>query len=108
MDAEEFDTIVADEAAEYLRGIEAADQGPRRGECLRCYLDRMVIAHGCDDTTRFTRRWLTWAGMPDPKAVAEWLEAAGGYCDCEVIATALPEHWPWPPAGVGTGRYAQS
>ena len=34
---------------------------------------------------------------------AGWLEAGGGYCDCEVIATSLPDHWPWPRPALHAG-----
>lgn len=96
MDIEDFDTVIADEAADYLQSL-ATGQQPDPTECMRCYLERMVGAYGCDDSTRFTRRWLEAAGLPDPDVIAGWLEAGGGYCDCEVVANSLPDHWPWPP-----------
>jgi hypothetical protein len=90
----DFDTTVADEAEKYLRQLDAMTRDPQSGECLRCFVDRMVAAHGCDTSRRFTTRWLKAAGTADRDQVLRWFESRGGYCDCEVIMNALPGgHW---------------
>lgn len=54
-------------------------------------LEKRVDANGCDDTRRFAEEWLAARGH-NTEAVIAWLAAAGGYCDCEVVANAMP-HW---------------
>ena len=95
------DTTVADEAAAYLRSVTpdhtpapAGSDTPARGECLRCYVDRMVGSHGCDTSLRFTRRWLDNSSFTNPQRLLRWFESSGGYCDCEVLMNVLPDHWP--------------
>jgi hypothetical protein len=58
---------------------------PRQGECLRCYLLRMLNGHGCDGTHRWTIRWRdTWA--PGATTLLRKLARRGGCCcDCEVV-----------------------
>jgi Protein of unknown function (DUF2695) len=57
---------------------------PAPGECVACFLDRMVGAYGCSDR-------LTWAGLwrdraaPRASALERRLRSRGGYCDCEVL-----------------------
>lgn len=98
----DFDTTVADEAAEYLKRITpnegAATDSPGPDECLRCYVDRMVGTHGCDTSLRFTKKWLADSAVKNPRKLLRWFESNGGYCDCEVLMNVLPEHWPLKPA----------
>lgn len=99
----DFDTTVADEAAEYLKRVTpggAATDAPEpdANECLRCYVDRMVGAHGCDTTLRFTQKWLSASSVVNPRRLLRWFESSGGYCDCEVLMNVLPDHWPLPQA----------
>lgn len=99
----DFDTTVADEAAEYLKrvtpsGAAASDAPePSPDECLRCYVDRMVDAHGCDTSLRFTQKWLANSSVTNPRRLLRWFQRNGGYCDCEVLMNVLPEHWPLKP-----------
>lgn len=60
---------------------------PDEHECLYCYLDRVLQVFGCDGLT-FTTRWITSRRRPH-KWVLRWVEANGGFCDCEVILNAL-------------------
>jgi hypothetical protein len=46
---------------------------------------------GCDHSLRITRRWLDGT-THDPDRVIAWLQANGGFCDCEVVANAR-DHW---------------
>ncbi|HEX6235477.1 MAG TPA: DUF2695 domain-containing protein [Jiangellaceae bacterium] len=101
----DFDTTIADEAAAYLRSVTpnrarstAASERPSPGECLRCYIQRLVTSHGCDTSLRFTRRWLSDSSFANPERLLRWFESSGGYCDCEVLMNVLPDHWPLQPA----------
>ena len=64
---------------------------PGPGECLFCYLWRMVEIHGCDG--------LFWAKRyqelcaPRDKSLVRLLEAHGGYCDCEVAMNVVVPHY---------------
>jgi len=53
------------------------------GECLDCYLNRMLARYGCDGHL-FTQRWID--AQPEPlTGLMGWLESQGGICcDCEV------------------------
>ena len=57
---------------------------PRSGECLLCYLLRMVPDLSCDGTLRWSTRWRDAQPRP-PRTLLRRLERGGGYCDCEVI-----------------------
>jgi len=54
-------------------------------------LDRELPSHGCDHTRRLTLLFLERRGLPT-EAVLSWLDAHGGFCDCEVLAN-VKEHW---------------
>jgi hypothetical protein len=55
----------------------------RRGECLYCYLTRILETRGCDHTLTLTRRWIE-AQPRSARWVVKWAHAQGGYCDCDV------------------------
>ena len=57
---------------------------PNDGECVLCYIARMLQSHGCDTTLRWTRRWRD-ARLPRATGLERRFEARGGYCDCEVV-----------------------
>lgn len=59
----------------------------RLGECLACYLTRMVEQFGCHEH-RFTRRWEAAQSRRMP-ALVRWAESQGGFCDCEVMFNAF-------------------
>jgi hypothetical protein len=48
-------------------------------------LDSEFPRQGCDHTRRLTRAWLVDRGH-DVERVFAWLDAQGGYCDCEILA----------------------
>ena len=80
-----MDSIVAAVEAE-LRDLSVALTGPRRGECLACYLDRMMV-HGCSGELRWARRYRDLVA-PRATSLERRLAAMGGYCDCEVLMNA--------------------
>src|SRR6476659_373294 len=57
---------------------------PREGECVLCYVDRMLGQHGCDTTLRWARRWRELR-VPRARGLERRLSARGGCCDCEVF-----------------------
>jgi hypothetical protein len=64
---------------------ESPGDEPARRECLRCYLVRMIRAHGCDNTKLWTLRWRD-RRAPGEGQLIEQLEDRGGICcDCEVV-----------------------
>ena len=63
---------------------------PLAVEQLRDLFDSVGTAvdeQGCDESLRFTMRWLTDHAL-DPASVVPWLQENGGWCDCEVVANA--------------------
>jgi len=54
------------------------------GECLYCYLLRMLDAFGCGDGGhRFTKKWIE-SQRTRHGWVLGWVCKRGGFCDCEV------------------------
>ncbi len=65
---------------------------PQPDECLDCYLDRMLDAHGCTGH-RFTRLWARARPRGSQPGLLRWLRQRHGYCDCEVVINSLHEEW---------------
>lgn len=55
------------------------------------HLDAQLGEEPCDDTLRHATEFLAARGL-DVAAVADWLRAQGGHCDCEVLAN-VEEQW---------------
>lgn len=49
------------------------------------YLDETLGDYGCDDTLKYTEKFITVNDLPLEESI-EWLKENGGYCDCEVLA----------------------
>lgn len=63
---------------------------PTAGECLACYLERMLGQHGCTNDHRFTRRWAQSRRRGTPDGLVRWAQGRGGCCcDCEVVYNSL-------------------
>lgn len=68
---------------------------------LSDYLSQFITFHddpprseGCDGTLSKTIKWLKAHRRRNVSADVAWLQARGGYCDCEVllnVVTTLPE-----------------
>jgi len=54
-------------------------------EQLFDYLDEKLGEDGCDDTLKYTIKFLEDNNLPIEKSL-DWMEKNGGYCDCEVLA----------------------
>ncbi len=67
-----------------LPALDEASTGVEPGDC---YLDRMIDRFGCGGHL-FTNRWLK-AQTPPRAELVGWLEANGGFCDCEVVFNVL-------------------
>lgn len=80
-----MDGIVGTVEAE-LRQLSVALTWPRRGECIACYLDRMM-EHGCSGQLRWAARYRDLSA-PRASGLERRLAAMGGYCDCEVLMNA--------------------
>jgi hypothetical protein len=50
-------------------------------------VDQQLTDQNCDDTLKYTLAFLNQHGL-SVEPVIKWLEAAGAYCDCEVLANA--------------------
>ncbi len=68
--------------------INIDQRAPRRGECLYCYLSRVIETIGCEHTTKLTRRWID-AQPRSARWVLRWVEVQGAACDCEIIVSAF-------------------
>lgn len=65
---------------------------PGDGECLRCYLLRMLAVHGCDGTHRWTNQWRR-ARAPRAAGLMRKLARRGGCCcDCEVVLNVWQDY----------------
>lgn len=140
-DVIEFPALVDPEALAADPGVLAAEQilaaaltedfatlaAVEPGECLACYVTRMVFLHGCDGTWRFVEHHEATADEPAASSCAEWRR--DGACDCAVydlgfdlaedveepvehldtggVPVVLHHEWPWPNPhpcrGVGAG-----
>lgn len=71
-------------AERLLREAAEAITTPEQGECLHCFVARLLDAFGCDGELRLARRY---RDLRAPRAVAleRRLAAVGGTCDCEIF-----------------------
>jgi hypothetical protein len=82
------DLTIDQEAQLFLEATAQALTGVRDGECLYCYVARMLDDYGCDCTLR-------WAGhyrdlrAPRATALEQRLGSMGGYCDCEIFLNGM-------------------
>jgi len=68
---------------------EALPVSPVTMKALFDYIDEHLSSAGCDHTLRLTREFIHANNLPEQKVV-EWLEGAGGYCDCEELDNGEP------------------
>src|ERR1700712_395116 len=77
-------STIADEAEAFLRRTQAEITKPREGECLCCYVVRMLNEFGCDNQLRHALHYRDIAA-PRATGLAKSLGRMGGYCDCELL-----------------------
>lgn len=75
-----------------LRGAPDESMAPLDGECLRCYLLRMLTDHGCDGTHRWTTRWRDERAPRATKLLRNLARRGGCCCDCEVVLNVWREY----------------
>ena len=66
-----------------LRALSTTLTAPRAGECLLCYVRRMLVAHGCSGL-----HWATYyrdRTAPAATALEPRLAERGAFCDCEIF-----------------------
>jgi hypothetical protein len=88
-----MDTGPSREAEEHVTALAAELTTPGEGECVFCFIDRMLDAFGCDTTLRWARRWRDLR-LPRATGLEARLGRRGGFCDCEVFLngwTVRPE-----------------
>jgi hypothetical protein len=77
------DTTAADFERE-LALVSAALTEPEGGECVLCYVARMLENFGCDNTLRWVRRWRDLR-RPRATGLERRMQSRGGFCDCEIF-----------------------
>jgi hypothetical protein len=102
------------EAETFVRGLADHLIRVRPGECVYCYVVRMIDAFGCDTTLRWAARFRD-VTAPRATALESRLGRLGGFCDCEIFLNGVTiarlngaadddGHWEVPPcAGVRSG-----
>jgi hypothetical protein len=82
------DIAIDDQAEQLVRSFDRALTGARVGECLICYVARMIDAFGCDTTLRFARAYRDQCA-PRATALERRLGDMGGFCDCEIFLNGV-------------------
>ncbi|WP_114559768.1 DUF2695 domain-containing protein [Desertihabitans aurantiacus] len=83
-----------EETERELRALATELTEPADGECLLCYLDRMLDQFGCTTELRWATRYRDLRA-PRATALVRRLGQVGG-CDCEVFINGYQlarEHW---------------
>lgn len=78
---------VDDLAEQLVRDLADELTTPWPGECLACFVARLLEQFGCDTTLRFARRFRDLAA-PRATALEQRLGDLGGFCDCEIFMNA--------------------
>jgi hypothetical protein len=78
------DLGIDQEAEALVRATADTLMGPEPGECLACFVVRMLKEFGCDNTLRWARHY---RDQRAPRAVGleARLASRGGFCDCEIF-----------------------
>lgn len=82
------DMSIDEEAARLVSATAEQLTGVRDGECLYCYVARMLDEHGCDTTLRFARRYRDQRA-PAATGLEDMLGDMGGFCDCEIFLNGM-------------------
>jgi len=83
------------EAESVLAEVSSGLLGPRPGECVLCYVYRMITEFGCDCRLRFAMHYRD-VRAPRATGLERRLGQVGGYCDCEVFLNGYeprPQYW---------------
>ena len=84
-----MEELTVDQVAEaVLRRTASTLTQPRDGECLLCYVVRMLNEYGCDTTLRFATHYRDQRA-PRATALEARLGRMGGFCDCEIFLNGM-------------------
>lgn len=83
---ENLEKMTPEELAEFLSNL---PMGQESLELMFDYIEDVLDVTGCDHTLGITMQYVMFKGLDFP-SITSWLQANGGYCDCEVIARILP------------------
>lgn len=75
---------IVDEAESFLRDQVAELTQVRDGECLCCYVARLLDDSPCDGSLRHAVRYRDMVA-PRATALRDRLGQVGGFCDCEIF-----------------------
>jgi hypothetical protein len=78
------DLGIDQEAEAIVRASAGELTTPAPGECLACFVVRMLEAFDCDNTLRFARHYRD-VRAPRATYLEHRLGAMGGFCDCEIF-----------------------
>lgn len=79
----------------------AYDWEPVQGECVACFVRRMVERCACTGTLIWAEHWKR-VRSPSASAFIGRLERRGAVCDCALVSvlwTLSPEHWTFTTSG---------
>ena len=79
------ETTVAAEAEHYLRAVVGVE--PQEGECLVCFVARMVGEHGCDTTYLWALRFRDLRS-PTATGLEQRYRMRRATCDCQIAREA--------------------
>jgi len=83
------------DAERVLADASLALLGPEPGECLLCYVHRMLVEFGCDCRLRFAAHYRD-VRAPRATGLERRLGNTGGFCDCEIFLNGYDlrsEYW---------------
>jgi hypothetical protein len=83
------------DAERVLADASLALLGPEPGECILCYVHRMLVEFGCDGRLRFATHYRD-VRTPRATGLERRLGRSGGYCDCEIFTNGYDlreEYW---------------
>jgi len=76
------------EAEQLVRAATDQLMQPHPGECLACFVARMLDTIGCDTSLRFACHYRDRVA-PRSTALERRLGDLGGFCDCEIFLSGL-------------------
>lgn len=101
-------TPIVDEAEGLVRDLASELTAPRKGECLCCYLERVLAEFPCDGTQRLTLHYRDTTA-PRATTLRDRLSRMGACCcDCEVLLNAYQPADPDRPVRAFAGEAEKS
>ena len=82
------DVAIDEQAVQLMRRMAERLTQPRAGECVVCFVARMLDEFGCDTTLRFARSYRAQRA-PRATGLERRLGCMGGFCDCEIFLNAM-------------------